>query len=227
MKIITVKCRDYNKQITIELPNNCPHCGQIMTPDTYSDGVSHNATHESFIKFGLFMRCTDYNCRKYYALEYVHNNTENKTRLKHYEYKPPINVDLPENIDNVSPSFVEIFTQATKAEEEGLNQISGVGYRKSLEFLVKDYVIFLNPDKEEDVKNLFLGKVIKNYLSHLPRLQNLAKAATWIGNDETHYVRRHDDKDIRDMKQFIKSTAHFVVADYDASVAEQFITSDD
>lgn len=227
MKIINVKCRDYSIQVTIQLPNICPHCGEKMTPDTYGDGVSHNSNSDVFINFGLFVRCTNHSCRKYFALEYSHNSAEDNTRLISYEYRPPISVDLPENIEKVSSSFVEIFTQATKAEEEGLNQISGVGYRKSLEFLVKDYVIFLNTGIEEDVKKSFLGKVIENYLSHLPRLQNLAKAATWIGNDETHYVRRHDDKDIRDMKQFIKSTAHFVVADYDARIAEQFISADD
>lgn len=71
---------------------------------------------------------------------------------------------------------------------------------------------------------MFLGKVIDKYLNDFPKLQNLAKAASWIGNDETHYIRRHDDKDIRDMKQFIKSASHFIVANYDADLAEDFIS---
>lgn len=227
MKDIKINCRDYALTISIQLPNTCPHCGERMTPDICGNGVSDNSTGDNFIHFGMLARCTDSNCKKYYSLEYYYSSKNGKTYLKTYEYRPPIKIDLPENIDEVSSHFVEIFTQATKAEEEGLDQIAGVGYRKSLEFLIKDYVIFLNPEKEDQVKNSFLGKVIENHLTHIPRLQSLAKAASWIGNDETHYVRRHDDKDIRDMKQFIKSTAHFVVADYDAHLAEQFISQDD
>lgn len=226
MKVISIKYIDSSKQHKIELPNNCPHCSAIMTPDICGYGESSNSSTESFIKFGLLSRCTEKKCRKYFAIEYSYSYTNKETKLLPYQYRPPMKVDLPENIEQVSPTFVEIYTQATKAEEEGLNQISGIGYRKSIEFLIKDYVIFLNDKDEEIVKKEFLGKVIEKHLSHFPRLHSLAKAATWIGNDETHYVRRHNDKDLRDMKQFIKSTAHFIVADYDAKIAEEFINSD-
>ena len=68
-----------------------------------------------------------------------------------------------------------------------------------------------------------LGKVIEKYLTDFSKLQKLAKAATWLGNDETHYVRKHTDKDIRDMIAFIKSAAQFIAADNDANVAEKFL----
>ena len=155
MKLIPVKCLTGSMTIKTNLPNNCPHCGEIMTPDTHGNGDSQSSTSDKFINFGLLVRCTHLSCRKYYALEYIYNSQGRENKLKSYSYRPPIKVDLPENIENVSPSFVEIYTQATKAEEEGLSQISGVGYRKSLEFLIKDYIIFLNPEIEESVKNSF------------------------------------------------------------------------
>lgn len=105
-----------------------------------------------------------------------------------------------------------------------MDQIAGVGYRKSLEFLIKDYAIRNQPEDSESIKRKMLGPVISEYLTDFPKLRNLAKAATWIGNDETHYVRRHDDKDIRNMKQFIKAAAQFIAADYDADLAEEFIS---
>lgn len=227
MEQITVKCINRNNvSATISLPNTCPHCGEKMTPKIITDAFSDNSAHKSPIEFGLLVRCSATDCREYFALKYT-RFSGGESELKKYIYRPPIMIDLPENIECVSSSFVEIYTQATKAEEEGLDQIAGVGYRKSLEFLIKDYVIFLEPDNEQAIKSKFLGKVIADHLEQFARLQNLAKAATWIGNDETHYVRRHDDKDIRDMKQFIKSAAHFIVADYDAIQAEKFITSDE
>ncbi|EOS8006309.1 DUF4145 domain-containing protein, partial [Enterococcus hirae] len=134
-----------------------------------------------------------------------------------------IKVDLPENIEKVSPTFVSIYTQATKAASEKLDQIAGVGYRKSLEFLIKDYAILNNPEDKEKIEKMPLGTVIEKYLTDFPKLQKLAKAATWLGNDETHYVRKHTNKDIRDMIAFIKSASQFIAADYDADIADQFI----
>ena len=82
-----------------------------------------------------------------------------------------------------------------------------------------------NPEKEESIKNKFLGNVINDYMRDFPKIQALAKAATWIGNDETHYQRKHDDKDITDLKKFIITTVHFIVAEYIYDQAIDF-TSD-
>ena len=107
-----------------------------------------------------------------------------------------------------------------------MNQIAGVGYRKAAEFLIKDYVISKNPSDEEHIKSIMLGQVIAEYLNDFPKIQALAKSVSWIGNDETHYVRRHDDKDIQDLKKFILSAAQFIAADYDADEALAFTSSD-
>lgn len=109
----------------------------------------------------------------------------------------------------LSPQFVKIFNQASEAESSGLDEIAGIGYRKALEFLVKDFCIHQNPDKEENIKKCFLGDCIKNYIDY-PKLKTLCEKATWIGNDETHYVRKFEDRDINDLKQFISASVHFV-----------------
>lgn len=210
---------NYNERL-IELPDTCPHCGEKGNPTIYNSYYKD----DSGKFFGVLLNCPHNECGKFFALEYNDEGHYSDTRkYENYSYRPPIKIDLPENIEKVSSTFVEIYSQATKAESEKLNQIAGVGYRKSLEFLIKDYAIRNSPDKEDTIKTKMLGAVISEYLTDFPKLQNLAKAATWIGNDETHYVRRHDDKDIRDMKQFIKSASQFIAADYDADVAEEFI----
>lgn len=209
------------KERLIELPDHCPHCGMSITPT-----VLHcNFKDDSEKSFGTLVFCPKDDCGKFFSLEYDDSgHTSNVRSYENYTYRPPIEIDLPDNIEKVSESFVEIYSQATKAESEGLDQIAGVGYRKSLEFLIKDHAIRNNPENEDSIKKKMLGPVITEYLNDFPKLQNLSKAATWIGNDETHYVRRHDDKDIRDMKQFIKSASQFIAADYDADIAEEFIS---
>ncbi|WP_270364383.1 DUF4145 domain-containing protein [Enterococcus malodoratus] len=220
---ITVNYRNYDDSAEIDLPNTCPHCGEIMKPHFLYGDSTENANDSSKM-IGILLQCTHEKCLNYFAERYYYGSESNfKFRRLPNSYTPPIKIDLPENIEKISSGFIEIYSQSTKAETEKLDQIAGVGYRKSLEFLIKDYAIRKHPNETENIKSKMLGPVISEYLTDFPKLQNLAKAATWIGNDETHYVRRHTDKDIRDMKAFIRSASQFIAADYDADVAEEFI----
>lgn len=226
---VSVKYRDRTSPANIDTPNECPHCGEIMTPYVYY-GFSEFECLDNDREIGVLAQCTFSNCKNFFALSYVYirvatdGYTSGKFILKKYSYSPPLSVSLPENIEFVSEKFVEIYKQSLESELNGLDQIAGVGYRKSTEFLIKDYAIRNNPDDKDKIEKMFLGTVIDHYLNDFEKLQNLAKASTWIGNDETHYIRRHEDKDIKDMKNFILSAAHFIAADYDADAALEFIS---
>lgn len=220
--------------LDFDIPNDCPHCGHTMLPEI-KNAYSDAQIHQRYSKIGLFAQCTVETCKKYFPLEYEiqyakpANSSYSKygePKLQPYSYRPPVKIDLPENIEKISPQFVEIYAEATLAEQAKLKQISGVGYRKSAEFLIKDYAINKNPTEEDSIKSKMLMQVITKYLDDFPKIQNLAKAIAWIGNDETHYERRHDDKDIKDLKKFIKAAAQFIAADYDADEALEFTTKD-
>ncbi|HEM3384958.1 TPA: DUF4145 domain-containing protein [Streptococcus suis] len=214
-----------SKIIKIQDPEHCPHCGRVMSPRLVSKSSSEDEYSSSFGSFALTFRCSYSDCKKYFSVEYVHNYNRGICLATEYSYRPPIKVSLPKNVEKVSPMFVEIYGQASIAESEKLEQIAGVGYRKSAEFLIKDYAIRKSSDKEEEIKKMPLGQVISTYLVDFPKVQTLAKAVTWIGNDETHYIRKHDDKDIQDLKNFILATAQFIAADYDVESALEFTSS--
>ncbi|MBP2259149.1 hypothetical protein [Virgibacillus alimentarius] len=38
----------------------------------------------------------------------------------------------------------------------------------------------------------------------------MAERATWLGNDETHYVRQWENKDLQDLKNLIDLTVYFI-----------------
>jgi len=95
----------------------------------------------------------------------------------------------------------------------GLTQIAGPGYRKALEFLIKDYASHLYPDHRDEIEDSFLGKVISEYIKEEKRIVEASKRATWLGNDETHYKRKWEDKDIHDLRELIL----LVVREIDAS----------
>lgn len=113
------------------------------------------------------------------------------------------------NIEGLSPQFVKIYNQALEAESRQLDEIAGIGYRKALEFLVKDYCKHMHPEKGTEIERLPLGKCISDYIENRS-ITTLASRAVWIGNDETHYTRKLEGRDISDMKTFIRALVHYV-----------------
>ncbi|MGO9404241.1 MAG: hypothetical protein ACLPVW_12315 [Terriglobales bacterium] len=112
-------------------------------------------------------------------------------------------------IKRVSPDFVAIFEQAEGAEQRGLKLVCGPGYRKALEFLIKDYVIKTDPDQAEQIKKQTLAKCIADHVSS-DRIKQIAARAVWLGNDETHYLRKWDGKDLVDLKGLVALTVHWI-----------------
>ncbi len=104
--------------------------------------------------------------------------------------------------------FVSTYNQSEVAEASNLTEIAGCGYRKSVEFLVKDYLCHKFPDNEVEIKAEFLGAAIQRIDDH--RIKTLTERATWIGNDETHYIRKHESLDITDMKRFISAVLPYI-----------------
>ena len=71
------------------------------------------------------------------------------------------------------------------------------------------YAIHKNPDAAEEIKNKPLVKCIEQYITS-DSITALAKRSAWIGNDETHYVRKHEELNFTDMKTFIEATQYFI-----------------
>ena len=123
----------------------------------------------------------------------------------------PSNRKFSETINSISPRFAEIYNQAYCAEQLSLNQICGVGYRKALEFLIKDYLMsgLENANRKENIKKKFLNNCIQEDVSD-ERIKSVARRAVWLGNDETHYVRIWADKDVSDLKKLIDLTVRWI-----------------
>lgn len=128
---------------------------------------------------------------------------------------------IPDGVRGISPDFAETYTQAHVAEATGLSSICGVGYRKALEFLVKDYLCSKAPQDAEQIKKEFLGASIKRIQDH--RLKVLAERGTWIGNDEAHYVKKHTDLDLEQMKRFIRAMLNYIESELAFSAAEEIL----
>ena len=97
--------------------------------------------------------------------------------------------------------FIQTYLQSLTAENDGLDEIAGMGFRKSIEYLVKDWAIQSNPDDAEKINKMWLGSVIETYYDG--DLKGILERATWLGNDQTHYNRLFEEFDINDLKELI------------------------
>lgn len=187
----------------------CPFCGIVNIPN-YINGVS---ILNDFSRCVVFCQCSNSKCKKHFLSLFLFNSP-----VLNFEkiLPPPLHsFDFTKHIIKLSPLFTQIYDEAYKAEQVGLLQICGVGYRKSLEFLIKDYLIQSKPQDKEKIAKMFLGNCIEELIDN-PKIKQIAKRATWIGNDETHYVRKWEDKDVNDLKTLISITSQWIEMELNA-----------
>jgi len=201
-----------NRPLVIEKPDMCPLCHNGIDPIAIS-AFCNNKKWNKDDCLQVVYRCTKKECRNifisyYSAKDYGCGSFE-------YKHSKPINKkeqNFTDVIKGLSPNFCLIYNQSHSAEQDGLAEICGVGYRKALEFLVKDYLIKKNPEKEEEVKAKLLGSCISEYITS-ENIKKIARRAVWLGNDETHYVRKWEGKDLHDLKRLIDITIYWMEAE--------------
>ena len=214
MNVIDLKGQDSTRTIDKEI-DYCPYCHTHIRPQHIkSFFLSDDSYYESFQSIH---RCPSNDCRRIFVATYSKEHNIHSSNTDHHlccimPYIPE-DIEFPENIKNISPSYCRIFKQAKDAEGYGLNDICGMGYRKALEFLIKDYIISkaekLGITDIDKIKELKLARCISDYIDDT-RTKEIAKRAAWLGNDETHYNRRWGDKDLKDLKILLKLVIDYI-----------------
>ena len=202
-------------RIKIDIPEKCPCCGTVyaLKPET---AICYESDEQITKAYCIFF-CPA--CKECFFVSYdIIECEEDVIGILHDMFPfPQTKTVFSNGITALSPNFVKIYQQSEKAENQNLYDICGIGYRKALEFLVKDYAVSVHPDKQDEIESSFLGNCISTYIEN-EKIKILAKASAWIGNDETHYVRKHDNYDVQDLKRFINTIVAFI--DYELNYAE-------
>lgn len=186
--------------------SSCPSCHLAIIPHVmhsyYVDHGKPMGGHQ------LYLTCQCPNCRRVFLCEYERTVGLQASIIKSVTPATPPPVSIPDGVKALSPNFYETYAQALHAESEGLLQLCGPGYRKALEYLVKDYLCHIHPESVDAIKGELLGKSIKRIDND--RLKVLAERATWLGNDATHYVQKHEDEGLDEMKRFIRAMVTYI-----------------
>ncbi|MDE6124032.1 MAG: hypothetical protein K2G22_02240 [Eubacterium sp.] len=199
----------------VDYPSECPYCNKSIFPSQIiSVDVSVNNEIASIFVCNA--------CKKYIFT--IHRKTSVGYHIVNTFPIPTEIKKFSDSITGLSPKFVKIYEQSSKSESNGFNEICGMGYRKALEFLIKDYAIYRHPENEEDIKNSHLAKCIKDYCDN-DKIKNLAQACAWIGNDETHYIRIHEDYSVQELKAFINAAVTLIEAELSFDEATKLLSS--
>ena len=205
-----------NKRYEYDMdPDHCPLChhgimpSRIAASNILREEINGDVLQIVFLCprkecqrlfIGMYFQNYGYHRRFVEGPHLLNNTAPYKARIPH----------VPDEIKRISLNYVELLSQSEAAEAYKLDQIAGAGFRKALEFIIKDYAIRRNPDKEDEIKKSFLGNCINNFLDDA-NVKECAKRATWLGNDETHYIRKWEEKDINDLKILIRLTQAWIL----------------
>jgi hypothetical protein len=183
-------------------PDECPICHVSVFPEFIS---AHACRSPNDIQ--VVYQCPNGPCQPIFIGYYRPGSSGFELRVT--EPWRATEAQIPKIVAALSPIFVTICNQVEAAKVAKLDQLVGMGLRKALEFLVKDFAISEHPQSEEKIKSIFLGIVIENYIDDA-NLKACAARATWLGNDETHYVRKWDAQDVKDLTALVGLTVAWI-----------------
>jgi len=200
--------------ITVDLEkiDYCPICHKGIEPinlNNYLIGLDSDILQRVY-------RCPRNQCGRIFLANY-YRSLNGVFQLRYLEPRQHEEPPLPDLLKENFSDFCKIYKQAIIADEMNLKEIAGMGLRKSLEFLIKDFVIKklkndnAGEEKINEVKKLFLGTCIEKYISD-STIKRRAKRAVWLGNDETHFFKKWPEKDLTDLKNLIEITISSIEA---------------
>lgn len=186
----------------------CPHCDRGIKAIVLK---MHDEEFDGTIYVHLICECPS--CHQTFFAEYsfeqildVFGFPRFLPEPTYYPFKKKC-ISIEKEIKELSPNFEKAFEEASTIENLNFLDLAGLGYRRAFEFLIKDYVIYLTPDKKQDiiddssVSNIINNRIPSSLEFH--KLKEISKRAWWLGSDYAHYKKHYQDKDISDLKECI------------------------
>lgn len=211
-QVITVKISGYT-DVNLNINSQCPICHYDIHPQ-FLDGIVVN---DDIIAFFMCPSCHNIFAVRYSNFKYYYAEKIGKKQILadgiitplqsvdfcYTPFEPPVK-NVPEELSIPEFSkFADAYRAAQLAEAYNLLGLIEMAYRRTLEFLLKDYLCFVDADnakkyEEMQVYTLLNDEHVKSLLDD-ETLTALAIREEWLGNDYTHYVNYHPEFDYKDM----------------------------
>jgi len=190
-------------------PNICPHCHITNTP--HLDWQVFSKDTDDIPVYISAWTCANQLCKKVFVSQ--HRKVANDFRFSRFLNGLPKGPDFPKPLTELKSGnpkqngeiettrFIKTYLQSLVAENSGLDELAGMGYRKAIEYLVKDWAIQNVPADKDKIEGLWLGQVITKYYEG--DLKEILERATWLGNDQAHYNKLFEEFEIGVLKELI------------------------
>lgn len=216
---VKAECFNYTEKriekFDIEPPKKCPRCNIAWQPlNAYALYITSNG-HDVLDVVWHCPNCNRTSISTYDS--YLMDRQYNTKLICSFPQSMP-NVEFYKGIEELSPAFIKIYHEALNAECCNLFEVAGVGYRKALEFLVKDYAITRNPQDKEIIEDMALANCVVTYIKN-PKISSIVERTAWLGNDQTHYKKKHIDKDLEDLKILLGLSVSYITMELQADEA--------
>lgn len=209
MKYIVKSAKSFHASFNFKYqkPATCPFCGYG------TDATLKNQSYYSFNGGYLLLavcECTACHKNFFFACERTKDDLAKTACVYPAEAITPYSND---SLSAISERFIDMYNQALAAEFNGSIDLAAVGYRSALEILLKDYAIKELGETEESVANQKLYNAISKYLKQ-DELLKTADVIRILGNDYTHYKRKHPEHDFALLKKYMQIFLSQIEAQY-------------
>lgn len=188
-------------------PTTCPHCG-LGTDATLKDKATYSFNGNRL----LVSTCECTACHRHFFFACESSGGQDAKMVTIY----PCQQIVPyENkiLASISERFIDMHNQALQAEYNQNIELAAIGFRSSLEILVKDYAIQELGEPVETVAKQSLCNAIAIYLRQ-PDLVKTADVVRILGNDYTHYQRKFPEHDFELLKKYMEIFLAQIEAQY-------------
>lgn len=187
MLLRNIKLDNLNFPINFEVENHCPFCGTYNEPTKIMD--MHNIKSDTPLKI-IFIIFKTTCCERYFSSFYIYNQAVYGI-TKILSTYPSIDIEpLQPEFNIISENFVKIYNQARTASKQGNFELACIGYRTSIEFLLKDFLIKVKKLDETKISKMKLADVITYFEDE--KIGISSDVVRIFGNDKTHYIAKYD-----------------------------------
>lgn len=198
MTFKSINLTNFSLPLDCEVENCCPFCGTYNDPTKITD--LNNIKSDNVLKiFSIIFKTTC--CSKYFVSFYTYNQFMNGKTEHLFTYPNTKPKTLPKEFGNISPNFVKMFNQASTAVDLGFVELACIGYRTSIEFLLKDFLIKIRNLDEKTISKMPLANVISHFEEK--EIGISADVVRIFGNDKTHYIEKYNF-DIKQVELYLK-----------------------
>ena len=179
----------------MKFPDKCPFC--------HKDIKENMRQASSPVKIGNFYyrseihACFHCSMPLFSYRECFFPEFDEKTRIIQTFPLPTPSVSIPPHVAHLSPDASQTYSQAIQAQEFGYDRLVGAGLRKTLEWLMFDYLVKLKGIPASDLESKRLVDLIKMVAGHNQNQYTdiCAKLIRLYGNDHVHLFPKTDLSD--------------------------------